>query len=159
MLYGTSDIDANFYRLIHGLVGSQLKDEPAERRRSARRPFSVVQRIAPRRGPGVPQDHEFVEVRCHDLTRAGFTFFLPIRPDFTSLVAGFGTPPQLLYVAADVTRCDSVLVHASGEVEHIGQQADGAAKDPQSDTATPMILVSCQFTERLMKPPDRSSST
>lgn len=152
MLYGTSDIDANFYRLIHQMVGPQLRDEPAERRDGARRPFGGVQRIAPRRGTYFPADDEFVEVRCYDLTRAGFSFFLPIRPDFDKLVAAFGTPPEVLYVAADVSRCDDVLVYPSGQVEHIHGRADRAAgQDARSHTARPMILVFCRFTERLAR--------
>jgi len=157
-MFGTSDIDANFYRLIHQMVGPLLKDEPAERRDGARRPFSAVQRIAPRRGANFPGDDEFVQVRCYDLTRAGFSFFLPIRPDFNELVAAFGTPPQSIYVAAEVSRCDSVLVYPSGEVEYLHDQADAAAgRDPHRDTARPMILVVCRFIERLVKPPERSS--
>jgi len=152
MLYGTADVDANFYRLIHQMVGPQLRDEPAERRDGARCPFWGVQRIAPRRGLGFPGDDEFVEVRCYDLTRAGFSFFLPIRPDFDRLVAAFGTPPELIYVAADVSRCNDVLVHPSGQVEHIHGPPDQAAgQDRPSDTARPMILVFCRFTERLAR--------
>jgi len=149
-MHGTSDIDANFYRLIHEMVGPQLRDEPAERRAGVRRPFWGVQRIAPRRGPHFPGDDEFVEVRCYDLTRAGFSFFLPIRPDFDKLVAAFGTPPELIYVGAEVSRCDDVLVHASGEVEHIhGRAGQAAGQDPRSDAARPMILVFCRFSQRL----------
>jgi hypothetical protein len=158
MLHTPSEIDANFYRLIHQMVGPQLKDEPAERRRGLRHPFRVVQRIAPRRGPQFPEDHEFVEVRCYDLTRAGFSFFFPIRPDFKTLVAAFGTPPQWIYVGAEVARCDSVLVRSSGEVEHIDDQADHAhGQDSRGDPASPMILVACRFVERLAKPPGRMS--
>lgn len=152
MLYGTSDVDANFYRLIHQMVGPQLTDEPAERRGGARRPFWGVQRIAPRRGNRFPADAEFVEVRCYDLTRAGFSFFLPIRPDFDKLVAAFGTPPELLYVAAEVSRCDDVLVYPRGEVEHLHDRADEAAgQNARTAKARPMILVFCRFIERLAR--------
>jgi hypothetical protein len=156
MQHGTSEIDASFYGLIHRLAGSQLQDEPAERRRTARHPFSVVQWIAPRRGSHFPDDHEFLEVRCHDLSRAGFSFFLPIRPDFRALVAAFGTPGQLVYVGAEVLRCHSVLVYPSGELERIDPGDGGASQGPRSQTARPMVLVACQFTKRLTKPPERA---
>ena len=157
-MFGTSNIDANFYRLIHQMAGPQLRDEPAERRDGARRPFSGVQRIAPRRGDNFPGDDEFVQVRCYDLTRAGFSFFLPIRPDFSELVAAFGTPPRLIYVGAEISRHDSVLVYPSGEVEHLHDRTDDAdGQDPRSETARAMILVVCRFTERLVQPSERSS--
>ena len=157
MLPGTSDLDAGFYRLIHELVGPQLQDEPAERRANRRHRFPVVQRIAPCRGPRFPNDDEFVEVRCYDLTRTGFSFFLPMRPDFSSLVAAFGVPGQAIYVGAEVTRCDSVLVDSSGEVERIDEHHEyPRGRNLQRDLATPMILVFARFTARLSAPPRAS---
>lgn len=153
MPHFTSEVDANFYRLIHTLVGSEPNDEPSERRRSMRNAFGSVQKIAPRSGPRLPEDHEFVEVRCHDLTQAGFSFFLPTRPEFSTLVAAFGTPPELIYMAAEVRHCESVLLYPSGIVERVhGEAARTSYQSVDGETATPMILVGCRFTERLEKP-------
>jgi hypothetical protein len=153
MLPGTSELDAGFYRLIHELVGPQLRDEPAERRANRRHRFPVVQRIAPRRGDRFPEEDEFVEVRCYDLTRTGFSFFFPMRPDFSSLVASFQVPGQTISIGAEVARCDSVLVDSSGEVERIDEHHEYVrGRDLERDLATPMILVFARFTARLPRP-------
>ena len=152
MPHPASEIDASFYRLIHQLVGSQPEGDPAERRRAERRPFHAVHRIAPRRGPGFPDEGEFIEVQCHDLTRAGFSFFLPNPPDFSSLIVAFHSPCEVIYVAAEVSYSSSVLLHPSGLVEHVhGHAGGGVCPSPDSQSPTPTILVGCRFIEQLEK--------
>lgn len=146
MALHASEIDANFYRLIHELVGPQLK-EAAERRRAERHSFTVEQWVAPRHGLAFPVESQFLTVQCHDLTRGGFSFLFPQLPDFDRLVAAFGHPPNLLYVGAEVRHCHNVLVSRSGDVRHVGDPAAELDRD-----ATPMVLVGCRFTERLHKP-------
>jgi len=155
MSHAPSEIDANFYRLIHLLVGSQEEeeDEPAERRTCWRNPFPTIQRISPRRGSDFPEDSEFFEVQCCDLTRAGFSFLLPRRPNFTSLVAAFGGPAEVIYVAAEVSHCQDVLLHRSGFVEPVHDPAGHPrCQAPDQRIATPMVQVGCRFTKRLEKP-------
>lgn len=149
----TNEIDASFYQLIHQLAGPQLSDDPVERRGTARRPFPAFHRIAPHRGPEFPEDGEFIEVLCHDLTRAGFSFFLPGPPDFDSLVAVFGSPPEEICTGAEVLHSDRVLLYPSGLVEHIDDQTGHSGNPPVAgEVPTPMVLVGCRFTERLQKP-------
>ena len=148
MFHGTSEIDAGFYRLIHEMVGPDLKDEPAERRAAVRHAFPTMQRIAPRRGPGFPEDREFAEVRCYDLTQAGFAFFLPVEPDFTSLVAAFGDPPHLIYVGAEIVRAKRVLLLPSGRVEQIGAGAGTTG----GENGKIVFLVGARFTAKLDRP-------
>jgi hypothetical protein len=152
MPHHASEIDANFYRLIHELVGPQLEDEPAERRRRERRPFPVDQWIAPRHGPAFPADSQFLKVRCHDLTEGGFSFLVPQAPDFDHLVAAFGDPPNLLYVGAEVRHCHRVLVSPSGDMRHAADPAAEPGPQGQASAAKPMVLVGCRFIERLHKP-------
>ena len=147
-----SEIDANFYRLIHELVGPQLEDEPAERRRGERHPFPVEQWIAPRDGPAFPSDARFFKVRCHDLNQRGFAFLLPKVPDFDRLVAAFGQPPNLIYLAAEVRHCHRVLVSSSGEMRHVDDQAAQPDTQGPAGDAKPMVLVGCRFSQRLYKP-------
>ncbi len=143
-------VDANFYNLIHQLVDSEQSDGAAERRDQRRRPFMTDQRIAICQGREVPDESEFVKVRCHDLTRQGFSFFMPNRPDFDVLVAAFGSPPGMIYLAAEVAQCCDVLVYSSGVVQRMDDPAtDVACKDLHGQTATPMVLVGCRFTHRL----------
>ncbi len=140
------EIDASFYNLIHQLSDSLQQDETADRRGNRRQVFQTIHRIAWRRGTDMPDESEFFEVHCHDLTSSGFSFFLPSKPNFDFLVAAFGVPPSVIYLDAKVLHCDDVLVHPSGlieRVEHAGRQA----ADVQ--TATPMILVGCRFVRRL----------
>jgi len=142
--------DADFYNLIHQLVGTPRKDDPLERRTDPRHPFTAVQRIAVRRGLELPDESEFTEVRCHDLTRGGFSFLLPSRPDFDSLVAAFDMPSKTIYLAARVAHYEDVLVDSSGQVFR-GQDGsvDTGGAVAGERTVTPMVLVGCQFTERL----------
>ena len=147
-----SEIDADFYNLIHQLAGSAEDGPAAERRGDRRQPFRSAQRIAIRRGPGIPDESQFIEVRCHDLTRRGFSFVLPSQPDFDSLVAAFGTPPEVIYVAARVAHCDDVLVYSSGLVQRVADRDQHVGhQDRHGRTATPVVLVGCRFTERLHK--------
>ncbi len=144
-----NEVDANFFNLIHQMVGSSELDE-SERRGARRRPFSSQQRIAVRRELAIPDESEFFDVRCHDLTRGGFSFFRPTRPDFDSLVAEFGTPPEVIYVAARVSHCCNVLLHSSGLVERLEEgTAQAGVDESNGQAATPLVLVGCLFTERL----------
>ncbi len=147
-----NELDADFFNLIHQLASAAGEDGPAERRHERRRSFLSSQRIAPRRGPGVPDESQFFEVPCHDLSRGGFSFFFPSRPDFDSLAVAFGTPPEVIYMAAEVAHCEDVLVDSSGEVRPVGgpgEQCD--QQDLDGRTATPMVMVGCRFNGRLHK--------
>ena len=143
------DIDAGFYSLIHKLVGPPDPDDSVERRTAPRQPFKTIQRIAPRRKLGLPDESEFFEVWCHDLTGGGFSFLLGRGPDFDSLVAVFGTHPQAIYVGARVSHRAQVLVYPSGRVQRV-DTSDGSDGYEQAENpaATPMVLVGCRFTER-----------
>lgn len=147
-----NEVDANFYTLIHQLAGSVVSDQGAERRDVRRQSFVATQRIAARRGDHVPDEPDFVEVRCQDLTRRGFSFLLPSRPDFDCLVAAFGSPPGEIYVAAEITHCCEVLVHPSGLVQRLEDGVSPADReDPADQAATMMVLVGCRFTRRMRK--------
>jgi len=148
-----SEIDASFYQMIHQVLSSQRDSAGLERRERRRRRFQVSQRIAPLRGSRFPDDREFFTVECYDLTQGGFSFFMPIRPDFNSLVAEFGTPPHVVYVVAEVRRCSTVLVHSTGVVEHIdGRASHVSYQGPKGEYIRPRILVGCRLMARLEKP-------
>ena len=147
-----SEIDANFYNLVHQLAAVSRQRATEDRRGRRRHSFQSIQRIALPRGAGVPDEAEFIEVQCHDLTREGFSFLLPSRPTFESIVAAFGAPPEAIYVLAKVTRAVDVLVSVSGSVQPTTGQSDRAGRGAASDsTAQPMVLVGCRFVERLRR--------
>ena len=141
-----AEIDANFYNLVHQL-SMAAGGPPAERRHERRSRFVATQRVAFRRTPGIPDETEFTEVQCHDLTRGGFSFFLPSEPKFQLLVVALGTPPNLIHVSARVTHTEPVLVYESGLVE---RYPDGCIPDgTKSRPVQRRVLVGCTFVERL----------
>jgi hypothetical protein len=147
-----SEIDANFYSLVHQLAVTSGQQAPEDRRRRHRHRFQSIQRIALPRGPGVPDEADFIEVQCHDLTREGFSFLLPSRPTFEWIVTAFGVPPEVIYVLAKVSRSVDVLVSASSSVQTIIRHHDRAAPRGASEpTGKPMVLVGCRFIERLRR--------
>jgi PAS domain S-box-containing protein len=80
-----------------------------DRRARSRRPYPYVQRIAPMRGTAMPDETQFNEWLCHDISSRGFSFISPNQPDYHKIVVAFGTPPSLVYLTADVrhaTRCE-----------------------------------------------------
>jgi hypothetical protein len=134
--------DANFFNLIHQMAVTTRGNAPVDRRGCRREPFRVLQRVALRHGRDIPDEANFVEVQCYDLTQGGFSFLLPSRPNFERLVVAFGAPPEAIYLGAEVAHCDDVTV--DGFSDGRGQ----AAGDP---TAIPMVLVGCRFTDRLKR--------
>ena len=90
-----SQVAADLFTSLH-LAAPMLRqpvETPVNRRVCPRRPFHLVQRIAPRRGAGIPSEAEFFEVPCYDLTQRGFSFFVANWPAFDSLVVEFDMPP------------------------------------------------------------------
>ncbi len=151
------DSDDILYQLIHQLTGWPVADRGCERCASRRRAFATVQRIAPRRDDHIPAGNEFFEVYCRDISTSGFSFLLPHMPDFSSLVAELRGGNQTIYVTADVLHCLTVRLHSSGLIEPVGGRDSRSSHfGPDQQLAKPIVLVGCQFTGRLEKPPDRS---
>jgi hypothetical protein len=145
-----NEIDAGFYNLIHRLVASSERPAACERRDRLRHAFRWRQRVAALSKPGVPDESEFIDVQCCDLSRQGFSFLFPGPPDFHMLVASFGRPPEVIYVSAEVVRTTSVLAHTSGDIEPCAA-ADAEPRPAESDDErpAPMVLVGCRFLQRL----------
>lgn len=127
-----SEVDANFFNLIHRVLAEQPKRSPAERRGPERKCYQALARIALRRDANVPPESDFFEVQCHDLTRHGFSFLLPYQPAFQEVAACFGAPPDAIYLAARVAHSAEVLAHDQGR-------------------GRPMFLIGCEFLERLQR--------
>ncbi len=140
------EADPEVRRAIEELRGSTAE----ERRRAPRESFPVVQRIAQAADGKVPEQATFFPVKCHDLSTRGFSFFVKKRPQFKSMVLALGTPPDVIYLGAEVRHCTDVLMHASGRVEILQNQdaqTDGAS--PSGNGAKLTVLVGCEFTRRL----------
>lgn len=76
--------------------------EARERRRKLRVPFPRMQEIAPIIDGKLPDQSRFLEVRCHDISAGGFSFFLPNKPDFKELVVALGEGKQRKFFTARV---------------------------------------------------------
>ncbi len=101
-------------------------DQLRQRRRTPRYAFPAVHWIAPIKGDERPTPADFIPVRCRDISRSGFSFWLEEPPDFRELVARIQHGTEILYVKA--------------EVIHVTRPADGS---------TPGVVVGCRFEERI----------
>ncbi len=141
-----SEIDAQFYQMIFRLsegATTALDD----RRQEPRHPYHVLQKVAPYDGRWFPAPDEFVDVQCHDLTRSGFSFLLPRRPAFKSIVASFQGPDETMYFEAEVVQVSRALIQPGGEVEVFNS---GAPSLPALHSgARPALLIGCRLIRRL----------
>lgn len=141
-----SEIDAQFYEMIHRLSeGTEAALD--DRRREPRHAYGMLQRVAPYDGRWFPGDEDFVDVHCHDLTRSGFSFLLPRRPAFKSIVACFEGPDETLYLEAEVVQVSRALIQPGGEVEVFGDRAPSLAAIRPG--VRPALLIGCRFVRRL----------
>jgi hypothetical protein len=98
----------------------------------------------------VPEQTAFFPVKCHDLSTRGFSFIAKRRPQFASLVLALGTPPDVIYLAAEVRHCTDVLAYPSGRVEVLdGQETPADGRCRGGNGAEPGVLVGCEFIRRL----------
>jgi len=77
---------------------------PKDLRRSPRRTFRYLQRVAPMFGGRVPSRKKLFEVECKDISAGGVAFFLDRPPDFDTLVVALGRPPGESFFTARVVR-------------------------------------------------------
>ena len=144
-------VDADFFKLVHQLAFVAPKNNAGERREQSRSEYPSLQRIAVRRGRGVPDDAQFMPVQCRDLSSQGFSFLLPEQPAFQAVVAAFGPPDNCIYLAARVSHCADVWVEPSGELRLAVKRNGRRGNLPPVENAEPMVLVGCRFLERLQR--------
>lgn len=160
-----SEIDANFYRLIHQMLETPRDDRGPGGRSAARRARSTAQRIARWDGARFPDASQFVPIQFRDLTRSGFSFLASSEPRFSTFVVEFGVPPHVLYLGAQIVRSIPVIYHPSGELTRApDEEAEGgrggegergresAAGSSCGEQGKRMYLVGCRFTRRLRQP-------
>jgi hypothetical protein len=87
-------------------AGNKAASKPGgkNRRRSARKPFSRWQWIAPLHSGVLPTLQQFYQVECCDLSNGGISLYVATPPQFSSLVIGLGDPPDMKYVTARIVR-------------------------------------------------------
>lgn len=99
-----------------------------ERRTSDRSAYPAYQPLAPYGEWGLPKRHMFCEVRCHDISCGGISFFLARPPAFRFAVIGLGKSPNLNYFLIRAIHC----------VEYTGEKKE--------------YLVGCCFLQRVKSP-------
>ncbi len=139
-----AEIDAHFYELIHKLVTTDSSEDQPERRGHPRETFSAIHKVAPYDGKRIPQPSDFVDVRCHDLARGGFSYLSAIRPTSTSLIIAFGVPPDITSVEARVVHMSDVLQFPStGLLDKIDNPNEPIQyRGPNGEIGVPPGLVS-----------------
>lgn len=97
-----------------------------QRRRSPRYSFEAVEWVAPVKDGKFPGLGDFLPIRCRDISKSGFSFWLDTPPDFEELIVRIQKGTSAVFVGA--------------EVIHVTRHAAGATQE---------FLVGCRFTKRL----------
>jgi len=139
-------VDPQLGKLDYQLLGSPRASAEEERRSSCRRPVFAIRRIAPRTGSSPPAEADFFCVESRDLTDEGFSFFMPSRPAFDSLLLAIDRSSSVEYLPAEVIHCTDVWVYPSGLVE-TADQRDAGGRDRPGQDGRQMVLVGCRFTQ------------
>jgi hypothetical protein len=110
---------------IATLIHEQRQATRKDRRDIERHAYRCVQLVAPFDGQQLPEQREFQQVMCHDLSPQGFSFLVGDRPVTRQVIVALGQVP-FKFLVAEVVRV------APGERE------DGA-----------MYKVGCRFVRRI----------
>jgi hypothetical protein len=79
-----------------------------EQREAERYTFGVEQRIAGVVEGRPPEPDGMETVRCIDLSRDGFAFYYPRRPDFQQLAIALGIEPDIVWMAARIVHVEMI---------------------------------------------------
>ena len=146
---------ADTYELAQRALISSLEQQsgqvpvPApgqERRSRPRYPFTILRWIASYDGPDFPGRSKFFPVRCHDLSRRGFSFVISKKPEFSAFVTSFGKPPDQIRVTGRIAWCKKVKLLGGGHIEMIDNAEDDGNTNALRDQT---FLVGCQLTGRM----------
>lgn len=99
-----------------------------DRRAKTRREYPYIQQIAPLRGRDLPDESEFAEMKCRDISSRGFSFYSPRRPDYDKIVVAFGAGATRVFLTADV--------------RHV---------TPKDVDGRKQYLIGCRYTGRISK--------
>jgi PAS domain S-box-containing protein len=128
----------NAARKVRGADMSETKEverhtppgeQVTEHRSYPRRSYPYLQSIGVCRSGRLPEQDEFFEVRCRDISPRGFSYVTDVAPDFFEFIVALGSPPSQLFL-------QSRVVHVSPLV-HEGRNC---------------LLVGCQYIERIELP-------
>lgn len=117
-------------------VFDELTGQLNNRRQRERRDYRTLQWVAPCTEEGLPDRRSYRQVKCHDISRGGLSYFTDRPPLDEFLVVALGKGPETIYLKCKVSNCVRV------------DERDGAFR------------IGCEFIERLELPPaNRPGST
>jgi hypothetical protein len=76
-----------------------------EQRTCERFTYPMVASVAPYDHGGQPSQAMFLEVRCHDISTGGLSFFVPVPPNFKFAIVALGRSPNVIYMLVRVMHC------------------------------------------------------
>ena len=121
----TALIEADLFQTISELLAEQNPVSGDERREGTRKSYDCIQLLAPYDANRLPQQEDFRQVRCRDLSPNGFSFLSYRQPSTDHVVVALGAVPFKFFVAK--------IVHSGPSEKTLGQD----------------YLVGCRFVRRL----------
>jgi PAS domain S-box-containing protein len=104
--------------------------DPRDRREHERRPYQCIQMVAPCVDGKLPSLDQFREVRCYDISPAGFSFLLTTPPTFEELVATFGLASSARLYLRAIIRHVTPIQYEGRKVLLIGCEYIGRVRMP-----------------------------
>lgn len=119
------ETDLELLSAIESILSEQAAHATDERRTDARHHYECTQLLAPFDGDSLPQQADFRQVQCRDLSPSGFSFYTYRQPESDQVVVALGAVPFRFFVA---------------EIIHMSISSDEGGQD---------FLVGCRFARRL----------
>ena len=101
------DSNVGLLSAIELLLSDQGTEPTQERRGRERRRYACTQLLAPYDQGALPQQADFRQVKCHDISPTGFSFRSYRRPQTEHVVVALGAIP-FKFFAAEIVRVDRV---------------------------------------------------
>jgi hypothetical protein len=110
------DVEAALFKSIAELIHEQRTTSGRDRRENPRHPYPCIQLIAPFDGEHLPEQSDFQQVMCHDLSPHGFSFRSTHAPRMQQLIVALGKVP-FKFLVAEVVRTTPVVTEQDGEFQ------------------------------------------
>jgi hypothetical protein len=123
--------DAKFYSLVHSVLESERRRDLDERRGGRRHAYRCLQLIAPAHEARMPDQSEFRQVQCVDLSSNGFAYLATEEPPSDRLIVVLGVEP-FICLLADVVRREEV-VHEGQRMHRVACRFSGRVEAQERD--------------------------
>lgn len=95
---------AAFFQWVHQMIEQQEGAATEDGRRHPRSAYPRLQMVAPVIAGRPPEQGDFREVRCLDLSAGGISFLTTEVPESGQYIVALGTPPNVIHLTAEVVR-------------------------------------------------------